>query len=44
MRVLLDGHPIPDSLAGEDVHDGRAEVSDQRLYRLVDLPRAGATC
>jgi cytochrome c biogenesis protein CcdA/thiol-disulfide isomerase/thioredoxin len=39
MRVLLDGHPIPGSLAGADVHDGVATISAQRLYDLVDLPR-----
>jgi cytochrome c biogenesis protein CcdA/thiol-disulfide isomerase/thioredoxin len=39
MRVLLDGRPIPDSLAGADVHDGSVAVSAQRLYELVDLPR-----
>ncbi len=38
MRVLLDGRPIPDRLAGPDVHRGVATISDQRLYRLVDLP------
>jgi cytochrome c biogenesis protein CcdA/thiol-disulfide isomerase/thioredoxin len=41
LRVLLDGRPISDALAGEDVHGGRATISAQRLYRLVDLPRAG---
>ncbi len=41
MRVLLDGRPIPDSLAGPDVDGGMATIADQRLYRLVDLPRAG---
>ena len=41
MRVLLDGKPIPNSLAGPDVHDGGAEISNQRLYRLVDLPHPG---
>jgi cytochrome c biogenesis protein CcdA/thiol-disulfide isomerase/thioredoxin len=41
MRVLLDGRPIPDSLAGADVHNGVATISDQRLYDLVDLPRVG---
>ena len=41
MRVLLDGRPIPDSAAGPDVHGGVATISDQRLYRLVDLPRPG---
>jgi len=39
MRVLLDGEPIPSSLAGADVHDGVVTVSAQRLYSLVDLPR-----
>ncbi len=41
MQVLLDGEPIPDSLAGADVHGGVATISNQRLYRLVDLPRPG---
>jgi len=36
-RVLLDGRPLPDRLAGEDVHDGHVSVSRQRLYRLVEL-------
>ena len=31
----------PDSLAGPDVHGGVATISNQRLYRLVDLPRPG---
>jgi len=39
VRVLLDGRPIPARLAGADVHDGVVEVSSQRLYDLVDLPR-----
>jgi cytochrome c biogenesis protein CcdA/thiol-disulfide isomerase/thioredoxin len=41
MRVLLDGAPILDRLAGEDVSDGFATISEQRLYRLVELPDAG---
>jgi cytochrome c biogenesis protein CcdA/thiol-disulfide isomerase/thioredoxin len=41
VRVTIDGRPIPDSLAGEDVGGAKAIVSAQRLYRLVDLPRAG---
>jgi cytochrome c biogenesis protein CcdA/thiol-disulfide isomerase/thioredoxin len=41
MRVLLDGRPIPDALAGADVHHGVVVVSSQRLYSLVDLPRVG---
>jgi cytochrome c biogenesis protein CcdA/thiol-disulfide isomerase/thioredoxin len=39
MRVLLDGHPIPDEIAGSDVHNGAVDVKAQRLYNLVDLPR-----
>jgi cytochrome c biogenesis protein CcdA/thiol-disulfide isomerase/thioredoxin len=39
MRVRLDGRPIPDSLAGSDVHDGVVTISAQRLYNLVDLPK-----
>jgi cytochrome c biogenesis protein CcdA/thiol-disulfide isomerase/thioredoxin len=39
VRVLLDGRPIPQSLAGGDVHRSSATVSFQRLYRLVELPR-----
>jgi cytochrome c biogenesis protein CcdA/thiol-disulfide isomerase/thioredoxin len=39
VRVLLDGHPIPDRLAGADVKDGAVTVSSQRLYSLVELPR-----
>ncbi len=39
MRVLLDGHPIPTRLAGADVHGGEVEVSAQRLYEVVDLPK-----
>jgi cytochrome c biogenesis protein CcdA/thiol-disulfide isomerase/thioredoxin len=41
MRVLLDGRPIPEALAGRDVHDGVATISAQRLYDLVELPAVG---
>ena len=41
MRVLLDGKPIPDALAGRDVHGGVATISSQRLYDLVELPTVG---
>jgi cytochrome c biogenesis protein CcdA/thiol-disulfide isomerase/thioredoxin len=41
VRVLLDGKPIPASLAGSDVHAGRVTVTGQRLYELVDLPVVG---
>jgi hypothetical protein len=39
MKVLLDGRPIPDRLAGADVHGGSVTVDQHRLYDLVDLPR-----
>ena len=38
IQILLDGRPIPENRAGEDVHHGRVTVGAQRLYRLVDLP------
>jgi cytochrome c biogenesis protein CcdA/thiol-disulfide isomerase/thioredoxin len=38
-RVLLDGKPIPDAYAGDDVSGGRLTVGQQRLYRLVALPK-----
>jgi hypothetical protein len=41
LHVSLDGRPIPARLAGPDVHGAVAEVSRQRLYRLVELPRVG---
>ncbi len=41
MRVLLDGRPIPATLAGADVHGGVATIGMQRLYDLVDLPAVG---
>jgi thiol-disulfide isomerase/thioredoxin len=41
LKVLLDGRPIPDSAAGDDVRNGRATIAGQRLYRLVDLPSPG---
>jgi cytochrome c biogenesis protein CcdA/thiol-disulfide isomerase/thioredoxin len=41
LGVELDGEPIDDRFAGEDVSGGRLQVSRQRLYRLVDLTDAG---
>ena len=41
LTVSLDGAPIDAAAAGEDVDQGRVTVRRQRLYRLVDLPRAG---
>ena len=42
LTVRLDGAPIAAAAAGEDVEDGRVTVRGQRLYRLGDLPHAGA--
>jgi thiol-disulfide isomerase/thioredoxin len=39
VRVLLDGRPIAATSAGRDIRDGVVDVSFQRLYRLVELPR-----
>jgi cytochrome c biogenesis protein CcdA/thiol-disulfide isomerase/thioredoxin len=38
VQVLLDGHPIPASDSGADVHNGVVTVRRQRLYWLVSLP------
>jgi cytochrome c biogenesis protein CcdA/thiol-disulfide isomerase/thioredoxin len=39
VQVLLDGKPVRDAEAGNDVSAGRLTVREQRLYRLVSLPR-----
>jgi cytochrome c biogenesis protein CcdA/thiol-disulfide isomerase/thioredoxin len=39
VQVLLDGRPVSAAEAGEDVRGGRMAVSEERLYRLVSLPR-----
>lgn len=36
MQVLLDGRPISAADAGDDVKNGVATITNQRLYRLVD--------
>ena len=41
VSVLIDGRPLPDRLAGGDARRASVVVTRQRLYRLVDLPRAG---
>jgi cytochrome c biogenesis protein CcdA/thiol-disulfide isomerase/thioredoxin len=38
VQVLLNGRPIPATLAGADVHNGVVTVRRQRLYSLVSLP------
>ena len=38
VRVLLDGRPIPQALAGTAVRAGTAQVQLQDVYNLVDLP------
>jgi cytochrome c biogenesis protein CcdA/thiol-disulfide isomerase/thioredoxin len=39
VEVLLDGRPMGAAAAGADVRDGRVTVREERLYRLVSLPR-----
>ena len=39
-EVLLDGRPIPNKVAGADVHNGEFTVVGQRLYSLVSFPEA----
>ncbi|MEA2346416.1 MAG: hypothetical protein QOG62_203 [Thermoleophilaceae bacterium] len=41
-RILLDGKPIPASMAGADVKGGVVDVNSQRLYELVSLPTSEA--
>ena len=41
VEVLLDGERIAAADAGDDVSDAHATITNQRLYRLVDLPDAG---
>jgi len=40
VEVLLDGRPVSDRDAGEDVEGGVAQISSERLYRLVELKQA----
>jgi cytochrome c biogenesis protein CcdA/thiol-disulfide isomerase/thioredoxin len=39
VEVLLDGRPVRAAEAGDDVRGGRVTVREERLYRLVSLPR-----
>lgn len=41
VKVTLDGKPIAAADAGKDVKNASAEIDGQRLYSLVDLPKAG---
>jgi len=41
IEVILDGKPVSAQNAGSDVKDGVAQISNERLYRLVELPEAG---
>jgi cytochrome c biogenesis protein CcdA/thiol-disulfide isomerase/thioredoxin len=36
-RVLLDGHPVRDVVAGSDLRGSTVTVHAQRLYELIDL-------
>lgn len=37
VKVLLDGKPVPASVAGDDVKDGMIKFDMERLYRLINL-------
>jgi cytochrome c biogenesis protein CcdA/thiol-disulfide isomerase/thioredoxin len=37
--LLLDGKAVPRRAWGDDLRNGVVRVRDQRLYRLIDLPR-----
>jgi cytochrome c biogenesis protein CcdA/thiol-disulfide isomerase/thioredoxin len=39
MKVLLDGKPIAPADDGADVHNGYVTITDERLYKLVELPK-----
>jgi cytochrome c biogenesis protein CcdA/thiol-disulfide isomerase/thioredoxin len=39
LHVLIDGKPIPERWAGSDVRRAVVSVAQQRLYRLVNLPK-----
>ena len=41
VEVLLDGKPVSDRAAGADVSGGVAQISKERLYRLVELDEGG---
>ena len=41
LEVALDGRRISPAVAGADVRAGAAEIGEQRLYRLVELPSVG---
>ncbi|MFN8141148.1 MAG: cytochrome c biogenesis protein DipZ [Solirubrobacterales bacterium] len=39
--IELDGKPVSAAAAGDDVKSGQVEVTSQRLYSLIDLPKPG---
>jgi cytochrome c biogenesis protein CcdA/thiol-disulfide isomerase/thioredoxin len=41
VEVLLDGKAVSDADAGSDVSNGVAQISNERLYRLVELDKGG---
>ena len=41
VEVLLDGEPVSNATRAQDVKDGVAQISAERLYRLVELDEAG---
>lgn len=42
LRVFQDDTLLPQSIAGEHVQNGKAEIENEQLYRLIDNETAGA--
>lgn len=41
IRVYLDGIPVPEEFAGDDVINGNVKITEDRLYKLIKLPTPG---
>jgi len=37
IKVLIDGKPVENAIAGADVKDGQVMLNNERLYNLIDL-------
>jgi hypothetical protein len=40
-QILLDGNPIKPQDSGDDVQNGTAHISENRLYNIVSANQAG---
>lgn len=41
LQILLDGNPIKPQDSGDDVQNGTAHISENRLYNIVSASQAG---